>query len=598
MQIVKQILALLSPDERARGSVLLGMVLVMGMLDAIGVASIMPFIAVLSNPALIESNSLLNILFEVSKTFGLATIDQFLFFLGLSVFVLFSLSLAFKAVTTYFQLRFSLMLEYSIGKRLAESYMNQPYSWFLTRNSADLGKAILSEVGGVISGAVNPVITFISQGFVVISIFALIIMIDPVLAIIVSCTLAAVYGSVFTVVRRYLTSIGKERVKANRERFTVLSEAFGAAKEVKVAGLEQVFIRRFSKPAETYANNQAVAQIIGNLPRFLIEGVAFGGILLVLLYLLAEEGGFVNAIPVVAVYAFAGYRLMPALQQVFVAATQLRFAKPALDALHADFINLTPERLLSDELPVTLDEAITLDCVEYTYPDASQLALNNLSLTIRAKSIVGFVGPTGSGKTTVVDLILGILEPQSGSLSVNGRVITGRDRSSWQSIIGYVPQQIYLSDDTVASNIAFGLDAKDINQADVVRAAKAANLHDFVWSELPERYQTVVGERGVRLSGGQRQRIGIARALYRKPQLLVFDEATSALDNLTEQAVMDAIQNLAGEITIILIAHRLSTVKGCDTIFMLERGEVVGQGKYSELKASNKKFQEMTRSLG
>jgi ABC-type multidrug transport system fused ATPase/permease subunit len=308
---------------------------------------------------------------------------------------------------------------------------------------------------------------------------------------------------------------------------------------------------------------------------------------------MAQSGSFASALPIIALYAFAGYRLMPALQQIYGAVTQLRFAGPALDALHADLMSLQPAHPNPSQDAIALNQAISLNQIQYRYPNAPHPALKNLSLRIPAKSTVGLVGATGSGKTTTVDLILGLLEAQEGTLAVDGQVITEHNKRAWQRKIGYVPQQIYLADDTVAANIAFGIQAKDIDQAAVERASKIANLHEFVVNELPQQYQTTVGERGVRLSGGQRQRIGIARALYHNPQVLILDEATSALDNLTEQAVMEAVHNLGHEITIILIAHRLSSVRQCDQIYLLERGEVKASGTYDQLTASSQQFKAM-----
>ncbi|MRH79086.1 ATP-binding cassette domain-containing protein [Spiribacter sp. C176] len=569
------------------------MILTMALLDMIGVASIMPFMGVLANPELVQTNAILNTAFTAAGAIGVTTTDQFLFLLGIMVFVLLVVSLAFKALTTYAQLRFTLMREYSIGKRLVEGYLHQPYSWFLSRHSADLGKTILSEVNEVIGGGITPMMHIIAHGAVALSLLTLLVFIDPKLALVVGLTLTAAYALVFKITRGFLTRIGQERVKANRWRFTAVSEAFGAPKEIKVAGLEQAYIDRFSDPARTYARHQASAQVISQLPRFALEAIAFGGMLLVVLYLMAQSGSFASALPIIALYAFAGYRLMPALQQIYGAVTQLRFAGPAIDALHKDLMSLQPANPHQAKAAMPLTQAITLNDVQYTYPNAPQPALKNLSLTIPAKSTVGLVGATGSGKTTTVDLILGLLEAQEGTLEVDGQAIIEHNRRAWQRAIGYVPQQIYLADDTVAANIAFGLQEKDIDQAAVERAAKIANLHEFVANELPQQYQTTVGERGVRLSGGQRQRIGIARALYHNPQVLILDEATSALDNLTEQAVMEAVHNLGHEITIILIAHRLSTVKACDTIFLLEKGELKAQGTFDELTQADERFRAM-----
>lgn len=571
----------------------LGLILLMALLDMIGVASVIPFITVLANPELVETNAMLNGVFMAAKNFGIKTTQQFLFALGVVFFVLLVVSLSFRALSTYAQLRFTLMSEYSIGKRLLEGYLQQPYSWFLSRNSADLGKTILSEVNTVVFNCVYPMMHLIAQGAVAIALLTLLILMDPKLASIVGLTLATAYLLLFKATRGVLTRMGLERLRANQARFNAVSEAFGAAKEVKFGGLEQVYIQRFSDPASIFARQQATAQVISQLPRFALEAIAFGGMLLVVLYLMTQSGSFTTALPIIVLYAFAGYRLMPALQQIYGTVTQLRFAGSALDDLHAEFVSLRPARVNPSQDPMVLKQAITLNCVQYRYPNSPRLALSNLSLTISAKTTVGLVGVTGSGKTTTVDLILGLLEAQQGTLVVDGQVITEKNRRAWQRAIGYVPQQIYLADDTVAANIALGVNVKDIDQAALERAARIANLHEFVLNELPQRYQTPVGERGVRLSGGQRQRIGIARALYNNPQVLILDEATSGLDNITEQAVMEAVHNLGYEITIIMIAHRLSTVRACDTIFLLERGELRAQGSFDELSQGNESFRTM-----
>ncbi len=594
METLKKLLALLNPAERKRAAGLMLMILVMAILDMLGVASILPFMAVLTNPELVQTNAVLNSAFSVGRHFGIRTSEQFLFALGVSVFVLLFTSLIFKAGTIYVQTRFALMREYSIGKRLVEGYLHQPYTWFLNRHSADLGKAILSEASNVIGGGLSPLINLIAQSVVALALLILLISVDPLLALCVGFVLGLSYAGIFAFMSGWLKRLGQARIDANTERFTAVSEAFGAAKEVKVGGLEQACIRRFAEPAKIYAKGQATASIIRQMPRFALEAIAFGGMLLLILYLMAESDSFLSALPVITLYAFAGYRLMPALQQIYGALVQLRFAGPAVDALYHDLRSLqAADAQYGHVSPMSLRQAITLRKVSYRYPRASQLALKLIDLTIPANSKVGFVGTTGSGKTTTVDVILGLLEPQQGNLCVDGQPITAGNRRSWQRIVGYVPQQIYLADDSIAANIAFGVNADDIDQVAVQRAAKIANLHEFVNNDLPQGYDTTVGERGVRLSGGQRQRIGIARALYHKPQVLILDEATSALDNLTEQAVMKAMTNLGSDITIILIAHRLSTVRSCDQIYLLERGEVKAFGTYEQLAANSQHFKAM-----
>ena len=579
MQIIKKVLFLLTPSERLQTYLLLFMILIMALLDTIGVASILPFIAILTNPNLIETNLILNSVFEASKIFGVENNQQFLFILGIFVFILLVVSQVFKVITTYFQVRFIQMHEYSIGKRLIEGYLHQPYSWFLNRHSAELGKSILSEVATVIGGCIYPVMELISKGMVTIALIVLLVLVDPKIALIVGLSLSCAYGLIFFCLRSFLKRIGKERLKKNQLRFMLVSEAFGAVKEIKVGGLEQIYIRRFSDAAKNFAEYRASSQTISQLPRFILEAIAFGGVMLMILYMMRQTGGFINSLPIISLYIFAGYRLMPAVQQIYTAFTQISFNSPSIDLLNKDIKNLKPfnSNQANDADALSLNKAITLKNIYYNYPNTTRTALKNININITAKSTVGLIGTTGSGKTTTVDIILGLLEPQKGTLEVDGQVVSKQNSRAWQRSIGYVPQHIYLTDDTIEANIAFGLDPKDINQEAVEKASKIANLHEFIMHELPNKYQTTIGERGVRLSGGQRQRIGIARALYHNPQVLILDEATSALDNQTEQAVMDAVNNITKNITIILIAHRLNTVKNCDIIFKLEKGQIIKQ---------------------
>ena len=314
--------------------------------------------------------------------------------------------------------------------------------------------------------------------------------------------------------------------------------------------------------------------------------------LFVVLFLMRESENFSNILPILALYAFAGYRLLPSLQLIYSNATQLKFVGPALDSMYEELKGLSPIDKYKTKDKLILNKSIKLENIYYNYPQSSKTALKNINLTLPAYNTIGLVGATGSGKTTVVDIILGLLEPQKGNLLIDDEIINKDNFFNWQRSIGYVPQQIYLSDDTVAANIAFGIKSNEINQEAVVNASKIANLHDFVVNELDDQYKTTLGERGIRLSGGQRQRVGIARALYHSPKILILDEATSALDNLTEKAVIDAVNNLSKKITIILIAHRLSTVQKCDKIYQLEKGEIKFQGNFEELSKLSNLFQE------
>ena len=407
----------------------------------------------------------------------------------------------------------------------------------------------------------------IAKSLVSSALIILLLLADPKIAIVVGLILLMAYGLIYNFTRKFLFKIGREREKNNHLRFTTISEAFGAAKEVKVGGLEEIYVERFSEPAKSFAKTQASAAITSQLPRFILEAIIFGGIMLLLIYLVIKTGSFNTALPTISLYVVAGYRLIPALQEVYASFTQLAFVGPALDKLYDDILSLKPINSKQDRGILHLNKLISLKNICYNYPNSSRTALKNINININSKTTVGLVGSTGSGKTTTVDIILGLLEAQKGTLEVDGTIITKQNARSWQKSIGYVPQHIYLSDDTVAANIAFGVKSNLINYKAIEKASKIANLHEFVLNDLPNQYQTTIGERGVRLSGGQRQRIGIARALYHNPQVLILDEATSALDNFTERVVMEAVNNLNKNITIIIIAHRLNTVKKCDNIY-------------------------------
>jgi ABC-type bacteriocin/lantibiotic exporter with double-glycine peptidase domain len=595
MKYIIILLEILTPYERRRLLLLISMIFVMAFFDMLGVASIMPFIAVLANPKVLETNSILRAVYEFAKITGIKTPSQFLIALGFFVFALLIFSLLFKAITTYAQTRFSLMREYTIGRRLIEGYLNQPYCWFLNRHSSSLGKNILSEVGTVINQAMQPMMVLIAQGAIAIALLILLLIVDYLLAISIGTVLVAAYASIFILMSNWLKRLGQESVTANLDRFTVVSEAFAAIKEVKIGGLEQTYVGRFIQPAKAYAKVQATSQIISQVPRFGLEIIAFGGMLLVVLYLMAKTSNFIGILPLIALYAFAGYRLMPALQQIYWAASQLRFASAAVESLHKDLINIRSD-YSEDHVDacLSLNKAISLNNILYSYPNASQPTIKGLTFRIPARSTIGIVGATGSGKTTIVDIVLGLLEPQEGTLSVDDQVITASNLRQWQKAIGYVPQQIFLADESISANIAFGVNHMDVNQAQIENVARISELHDFVVNELPEGYKTKIGERGVRLSGGQRQRIGIARALYNNPKVLIMDEATSALDGITEKAVMDAVSNLGGSMAIVLIAHRLNTVKNCNNIIFMDNGIIKAIGTYEELIQNCEQFAAMS----
>ncbi len=595
MSTVGSISRLLSRRERRQVLLLVPLLCLSALIEVAGIASVMPFLAIVADPGAIERHEALSRFYELG---GFQDTRAFLVALGVLMFAFIVASNALNALSTWAVLRFSWMRNHTIALRLLRNYLAKPYLFFLERHSADLGKNLVAEVQQVVAGIVVPAMQATAKGIAALAVVALLFFVDPVLAVLTSVVLGGSYGLVFVAIRRRQRRLGQERLGANKNRFETMAEAFGGIKEIKLLGREREVVRRFSTPSYAFARTTAKNAVIAQLPRFAFETIAFGGIVLMVLYLLGTGRAFQSIVPLLGLYAFAGYRLMPSLQQIFNGLTNIRFNSAALehllDDLPAPGEEERPPPATGDRLP--LERSIRLRNVTFRYPTAKEPLFQNLDLELPARSSIAFVGETGSGKSTLADLILGLLRPDEGTIEIDGVPLTRENLRSWQRNLGYVPQSIFLTDDTVARNIAFGLPDEEIDMEAVAQAAKAASIHEFIESELPRGYETVVGERGVRLSGGQRQRIGIARALYHDPEVIVFDEATSALDNVTEEIVLDAVHELARNRTVFMIAHRLTTVRACDQILVLSDGEVVDVGRYDDLLGSSSEFRSLAAS--
>jgi ABC-type multidrug transport system fused ATPase/permease subunit len=588
------IMSLLSSSDRLEAWRLLLTILVTAIVDVLGVASILPFMAIAAKPEIVQSNTWVQAAYSWG---GFASVDQFLFFAGVAFFLLLVAANLLAALSAWLLYRFAFALEQRLSERLLASYLARPYKFFLSANSSIMAKNVLAESASVVGGVIVPGLQLIARGAVVFCVLALLMMVDPRLAVTVTLVLGIAYGATYLLIRRKLLANGQLSNDAHAQNFKAANEALNGFKEIRILGKEEVFLSRFSKSSLDNARYKVIGSTLSSLPRYAIETIAFGGMLLILLYLIGVKRDLTIALPLIALYALAGYRMLPAFQHIFLSLSQIRYHYPSLLLLLRE---LAPTVGHSDLLPsaqrLALNRTIEVDQVTFSYPGAEAPVLNDVSLSIAVNTSVALVGPTGSGKTTLLDIILCLLIPDNGVIRVDGNRLDADRLRQWQMSIGYVPQQIYLTDDTVARNIAFGSADGEIDMKAVIEAATAANLHGFIENELPSGYHTHVGERGIRLSGGQRQRIGIARALYHRPGVLVMDEATSALDGITERAVIEAIQTLSHKLTIIMVAHRLSTVKDCDLIYLLEKGRVAFKGNFAELNASSEVFRNMQNS--
>jgi ABC-type multidrug transport system fused ATPase/permease subunit len=574
MKVFGRILALLTPQERRRGMLVLAAAIVMAVVDTLGVASVMPFLAVLGNSGMIESNVWLARLYHLG---GFASREDFLFALGLLALSMVLVAALVRTAGQYAILRYVNMRRYSISLRMMKGYLGQPYIFFVGRNSADLTSRMLSDVDGAVEICLSQVLQIVAYSLVIVMLIALLVAIDPVLVAVAFSIIAGFYLILYFSGLQSMRHAGRDRRQANHERFTITAEVFSDIKSVKLYGCEGTFLERFQAATLRFARHKALMSIFGLLPRYFLEAVSFGSVLVLALVLMRSHGDLGAVLPIMGVYAFAGYRLLPAVQTVYQGFIDLRFHLPAIEAIGADLQLVESIRRDADTDEILpLRQTIKFDDVAYCYPGAPRPVFSNLNFEIRVGETIGLVGPTGVGKTTAVDLLLGLLWPSQGRILIDGVALTDENHRAWQKNLGYVPQTILLADASIAENIAFGIPPEAIDRSAVEHAAKLANIHDFIVSELPKGYDTAVGERGVRLSGGQCQRIGIARALYRDPPVLVFDEATSALDTVTEAAVMEAINALQGQKTMIIIAHREATVRKCDRIFQFRKGAITG----------------------
>lgn len=586
----RRLLALLPAKQRTNAYWLLPAMILMAVMETIGVATVMPFLAVVANPEGALQNRYLG---GVYRGLGFTDTNSFLLFLGAMSLLVLVFSNGFSVFVTYLLNRFALRQNHLWQTRLMTAYLNRPYSAFLRSNTAELGKNILIEVSEVVTKVLTPILQLLARFSAAVSVLVLLVIVDPTLAVTVSAALGSAYAIVFLFVRRTLQRLGDERLSIDAVRFRTISEAFGGIKDVKVAGREETFLNRFSRASARFSDLTVTQRVINVVPKYGLEVIAFGGIILIVLQLLASGSGTAKVLPLVGLYAFASYRLMPAVQQIFEAITQLRFSLPSLDVLERDLLAADTSPDLSRPAPSGLRDGIVLQDVNFAYPD-SPPSLEGVKLEVPKNSSVAFVGTTGSGKTTIVDLILGLLTPTSGAVLIDGAPLGPETLRPWQASVGYVPQQVFLCNGSIAENIAFGVPEESVSSDAIVRAAQVAQVHGFV-SRLPDGYKTQVGERGLRLSGGQRQRIGIARALYHDPPVVVFDEATSALDSLTEQALREALEGMAGKRTVFIVAHRLSTVRACDAICLIEGGRIVAKGSYQELIATSPQFRALAQ---
>jgi len=561
------------PYGRVKLFAVLGLIFFNGLLQLIGVSSVFPFFALAADPDRISRSSVgtwfLSFLPPMSSNHLLAFAGIF------SIFMLVVASIG-SLVSEWVRIRYAYGFAHWLRGNLLTSYAARPYSYFLTRNSTALYQRVL-DILTFTQGVLLSLGEILSRIVLVTLLVLAVFLVQPMIALGAVILLGGFYFCVLLWLRPRTRHVSSKLQFLYTEYAKQANQFLHGIKTVMVYGKSQYFIGKSLGYSQQLGKYQSKVPVYSNAPRYLIEPLAFGGLVAVVVVLALNGRGFSDILPNLSVMALAGYRLLPALQSLYVGFVNITANNYTLTQLEEEISGIEEEahspadndEPANESLPFTRE--IQLEHLQFSYPGSDSLILNDFNLSIRKNESIGIAGASGSGKSTLVDLLLGLHEPSDGSILVDSQKLTSQNMASWRSMIGYVPQDIYLMDETIAENIAFGIEPSSIDHEALRKAAQGAQILEFIEQELPEGFQTVVGERGVRLSGGQRQRIGLARALYHNPQILILDEATSALDHNTELSVMETIHRLQGSMTMITIAHRLSTLDRCDRIIQMQK---------------------------
>lgn len=590
---LKKLYKLLTDNQRKKLMHLQILVVLMAFAEVAGIVAIAPFMALVGDMGKLQGEGTLAQLYQAT---GFADPQQFLFWLGIAVLIALTIASGVSMYTTWRLSLYASKIGAEVSTRLYKYYMFQPWLFHTSGSSSRLTNRIAQESGRITNQVIHPLMLMNAKAMMALVMIIALLILNPAVAVVGLMVFGSAYFLLFKTVRERLSRNGNIITKANQERFKLMNEGFGGIKDTLLLGRQAIFNQRFEKASQQFGHSQGVTRALSQAPRYLMQLIAFGAVIFLVLYLLAAyEGDLGQILPLLSIYALAGFKLLPAFQQIYSSLAQVKGNIASFDSLEKDlnssvkFINEFTG-MLSDKL--TPKELIELDGIHLTYPGKSSKALNGISLKIPVRQTIGLVGPSGSGKSSAVDVLLGLIEPEAGVLKIDGQEIKGDRLRAWQNNIGYVPQAIFLVDGSIRENIAFGLTPEEVDEAGVLKAATLAQLDELL-EGLPDGVNTRVGERGVQLSGGQRQRIGIARALYEDPEVLILDEATSALDGITEKNVMDAVYEFLDNKTIIIIAHRLATVKRCNKVYLLADGGILDSGNYSELVLRNDLFKRM-----
>lgn len=568
LRLIRRCFSLARPYGLGKMLIVFGLLLINGIMQVVGIASIFPFFTFIADPDQVRKSRMGAWIFE---HFPGMDHSALVMYSGVGAVLLLFLANGFALAGEVGRVRYSYGLGHFLRMQMLQSFALREYVYFLSENSGSMLNKLIGDVASFTQSVLQPVLEILSRFVVVILLLIAIFSIHPFIALGSGIFLGGFYFIIFALLRKRSRMVGEGLNIANRGIHVLAMQFIQGIKPITIHGKAQYFINGFSHHSNSQAVFNARLPIYGSGPRYLIEPIAFGGLVIIIMVLTIQGRSFNSILPNLAVIALAGYRILPSFQALYGLLSHvyaMRYVVSEVESEIAKFHAPISETLALSipSKPFQFEKEIRLEKISFRYPNARKYVLKDFSLTIRKNQTVGIKGVSGSGKSTLIDIILGLHVPQRGNVIVDGRVVDSSNMCGWRSLIGYVPQDIYLLDASVAENIAFGISPGEIIHDDLLQAAEAAQIKDFIEKELSNSWNTIVGERGVRLSGGQKQRIGLARALYHRPKILILDEATSALDTKTEKAVMQTIQSLQSTMTMLIVAHRLSTLASCDRV--------------------------------
>ena len=595
IQNINKVFNILSKKEKRNLFMLSATKLFSGFMDMIGIVSIIPFLTFISNKDLMNQNQ---IVIDIKNYFNFQDSEMIIFLAAVSLSILL-LNYTFKLFDIWYDAYVNHNIFISLSTKLFDYYISRPYSYHLLNSTNELLEKVQVKVNFVVIGIITPLFQILGKVSTAFFITLILLKLNAAIVITILCLVLLIYLLIFRFLKKKLSYYGQYQSHASKMSFKIVDQALKSIKDIKINHNENFYTSMFNRVIKTMNTNAIKRAFYVLSPKAFLEMITFTlGYALIIYLLIIQSNSFHEVILTIGIFVLCFQKILPSIQGIYNEFTVIKFYKPSIDQIYDEVNSAVQYKSISEKSLETknvlkFNEKIEFDNVKFKYLKGKKIVLDLRELSIESNDFIGITGKSGSGKSTLIDLITGLLDPTEGQIFIDKKVLNHNLKTSWQSNIAYVPQQPFIADDTITKNIAFGINQNEINMDNVKNAAKIAKLDNFIETELPLKYNTVIGENGIRLSGGQRQRLSIARALYSNLDLLILDEATSSLDSVTEYQILESILNSKLSKSIIMVTHRISTLKNSNKIIFLDKGKIEAMGKYEKLISDNTKFAEL-----